>query len=53
MRTLVKVCCIQSVDEAITQVRSYGLDLCSGVRTQGELDEDKLRAFFEAVRAIG
>ena len=35
--------------EAINIVKPYGLDLCSGVRTNGNLDEIKLRAFFKAV----
>lgn len=38
-----------NVGEAIRQVRPYGVDICSGVRTDGRLDEEKLRAFFEAV----
>lgn len=36
-----------NVKTAIESVRPYGLDLCSGVRTNGELDEEKLRMFFE------
>ena len=35
---------------AIEQVRPYGLDLCSGLRTQGCLDMQKLTAFMSAVR---
>jgi phosphoribosylanthranilate isomerase len=31
-------------------VRPFGVDLCSGVRTQGRLDADKLNAFIDAVR---
>ena len=38
-----------NVREAIETVQPYGVDLCSGVRTDGRLDEDKLRAFFEAI----
>jgi len=30
-------------------VQPYGLDLCSGVRTNGKLDAVKLKAFFEAI----
>lgn len=37
--------------EAIRTVRPYGLDLCSGVRTGGALDPERLSAFVEAVRA--
>ncbi len=36
---------------AIDEVRPYGLDLCSGVRTDGALDETRLAAFMQAVRA--
>ncbi len=36
--------------EAIRTVRPYGLDLCTGVRTHGNLDTDKLSAFMAAVR---
>ena len=38
-----------NVADAIRQVRPYGVDLCTGVRTDGRLDEDKVRAFFAAV----
>ncbi len=38
-----------NVRQAIEVVQPYGVDLCSGVRTNGVLDEVKLRAFFEAV----
>lgn len=39
-----------NVADAIRQVQPYGLDLCSGVRINGKLDEKKLAAFFSAVR---
>lgn len=35
--------------EAARQVRPFGLDICSGVRTDGRLDESKLRAFVQAL----
>jgi phosphoribosylanthranilate isomerase len=35
--------------QAIKQVNPYGLDLCSGVRTDRLLDVDKLAAFFSAI----
>ncbi len=38
-----------NVAEAIRQVGPYGLDLCSGVRSDGALDPAKLAAFFAAV----
>ena len=37
-----------NVAEAIRRVRPFAVDLCSGVRTDGELDEEKLGAFFDA-----
>lgn len=39
-----------NVREAIDTVQPFGLDLCSSVRTNGVLDEVKLRAFFDEVR---
>ena len=39
----------ENVSEAIERVQPYGLDLCSGVRTNGKLDEEKLNRFFELV----
>lgn len=40
-----------NVADAIRQVRPNGVDLCTGVRTDGQLDPDKLAAFMAAVRA--
>ena len=39
-----------NVQQAIQQVQPYGIDLCSGVRTNNQLDVEKLKAFFEAVK---
>jgi phosphoribosylanthranilate isomerase len=39
----------ENVQEAIKRVGPFGLDLCSGVRTNGKLDEDKLAQFFRAI----
>jgi phosphoribosylanthranilate isomerase len=39
-----------NVREAIETVGPWGLDVCSGVRSEGRLDRDKLAAFFSAVR---
>jgi len=39
-----------NVAEALNKVHPYALDLCSGVRTNGKLDEEKLAAFFHQVR---
>ena len=38
-----------NVREAIEAVQPFGVDICSGVRTDGKLDEKKLDAFFRAV----
>jgi phosphoribosylanthranilate isomerase len=38
-----------NVQQAIRDVGPFGLDLCSGVRTDGKLDRSKLQAFFDAV----
>ena len=38
-----------NVAEAIVTVQPFGLDLCSGVRTNNHLDPDKLRTFFAAI----
>ncbi len=40
-----------NVVEAIRTVKPYGVDVCSGVRTDGNLDEKKLAAFFERVNS--
>jgi phosphoribosylanthranilate isomerase len=40
----------ENVAEAIQAVEPFGLDLCSGVRTDGQLDREKLRRFFAAVK---
>jgi len=39
-----------NVKEAIALVQPYGVDICNGVRTEGRLDEDKLRAFVKEVK---
>ena len=40
----------ENVRRAIGEVQPYGVDVCSGVRMEGKLDERKLAAFFEGVR---
>jgi len=42
-----------NVAEAIGTVGPFGVDVCSGVRTNGFLDTDKLSAFMEKVRGTG
>ncbi len=39
----------ENVAAAIAAVEPWGVDLCSGVRTEGGLDADKLAAFVQAV----
>lgn len=39
----------ENVRQAIDEVGSFGLDLCSSVRTNGILDERKLELFFKAI----
>ena len=41
-----------NIDEAIEAVQPFGIDVCSGVRTDGNLDDKKLGALFEQVRAV-
>jgi phosphoribosylanthranilate isomerase len=40
---------LKNVQEAMETVQPYGLDLCSGVRSKGNLDEMKLNLFFKEV----
>jgi phosphoribosylanthranilate isomerase len=40
-----------NVAEALERVRPFGVDICSGVRSEGRLDRDKLRAFMHAARS--
>lgn len=39
----------ENVKQALDTVQPFGLDLCSGVRTNGFLDKQKLEAFMKAV----
>jgi phosphoribosylanthranilate isomerase len=38
-----------NVRQAIETVQPFGLDLCSSVRTEGKLDRQKLKDFFDAI----
>lgn len=38
-----------NVQDAIGAVRPFGVDLCTRIRTDGKLDEKKLRLFFEQI----
>ena len=41
-----------NVREAIKTVQPFGVDVCSGVRTEGRLDQNKLDAFVKAVHSL-
>ena len=38
-----------NIRQAIKTVQPFGIDLCSGVRTNGKLDQRKLKDFFKAI----
>ena len=42
----------ENVRAAVEAVRPAGVDVCTGVRTDGKLDNEKLDAFVSAVRAV-
>ena len=42
-----------NLKEAISIVRPFAVDVCSGVRTNGKLDKQKLQAFIYAVKSAG
>ncbi len=39
----------ENVNGAIKKVRPFGIDLCSGIRTNGKLDEEKLGRLFRKI----
>jgi phosphoribosylanthranilate isomerase len=41
----------ENVVEAVRQVGPFGVDICSGLRTNGALDEEKVARFFQALDA--
>jgi len=41
-----------NVLEAVDKVRPFGIDICSGVRTNGKLDEHKLGALFNNLKNL-
>jgi phosphoribosylanthranilate isomerase len=40
-----------NVAAAIREVQPFGIDVCSGLRTNGHLDREKLAAFFTQINA--
>jgi phosphoribosylanthranilate isomerase len=42
----------ENAAEAVRTVQPWGLDVCTGVRTDGRLDPGKLARLFAAVRAV-
>jgi phosphoribosylanthranilate isomerase len=42
-----------NVAKAIAQVQPFGVDVCSGLRSEGHLDATKLEQFMRAVREAG
>jgi phosphoribosylanthranilate isomerase len=42
----------ENIKEAVQFVNPFGVDLCTGVRTNNQLDEEKLKKFFTALTNI-
>ncbi len=42
----------ENVAEAVQNVKPFGVDICSGVRTDGKLDEQKVKAFFANLNTV-
>ncbi len=41
-----------NVEIAIKKIKPFGVDVCSGIRTNGKLDEKKLKAFVQTIENI-
>jgi phosphoribosylanthranilate isomerase len=41
----------ENVAAAVCEVRPFGVDVCSGLRNDGNLDEEKVKKFFHSVEA--
>ncbi|HDZ58547.1 MAG TPA: phosphoribosylanthranilate isomerase, partial [Ignavibacteriales bacterium] len=41
-----------NIAEAIKSVKPFGVDVCSGVRTNGKLDEEKLAEFVNQIKQV-
>lgn len=39
----------ENVCEAVKAVKPFGVDVCSGVRTNGDLDVDKVKTFMDDI----
>ncbi len=42
----------ENIKQAVSTVQPHGVDLCSGVRTNNKLDEQKLKAFFNNLKSL-
>lgn len=42
----------ENIRDAIAYVKPYGVDICSGVRTNGKLDLEKLERFFKEIKNL-
>lgn len=42
----------ENIAQAVQKVRPFGVDICSGVRTDGSLDEHKLSALFQSIQQV-
>lgn len=42
----------ENIVDAVVTVKPFGLDICSGVRTDGKLDERKLANFFTKINSL-
>lgn len=43
---------VENVREAVEKVQPFGIDLCSSVRTNSQLDEKKVEAFFREIEKL-
>ncbi|MFK7798251.1 MAG: hypothetical protein AB8E82_12420 [Aureispira sp.] len=43
---------VKNIQEAINVVQPFGVDLCSSVRKNGQLDEGQLKTFFQTLSKI-